>query len=103
MDFDEQSNQPVAVAMHAQRFSSGHSLTCQHMHATGLFYIEACSLQSTYLRCTVVGFLRSGDIIMLLYESLTIRPSMNFTEERLSSSLERRYGPEKLRRRLKLA
>ena len=27
----------------------------------------------------------------------------NFTKERLSSSLERRYGPENLRRRLKLA
>ena len=26
----------------------------------------------------------------------------NFTKERLSSSLEHRYGPEKLRRRLKL-
>ena len=26
----------------------------------------------------------------------------NFTKERLLSSLERRYGPEKLRRRLKL-
>ena len=27
----------------------------------------------------------------------------NFTKERLSSSLEHRYGPEKFRRRLKLA
>ena len=28
---------------------------------------------------------------------------VNFTKERLSSSLEHRYGPEKLRRRLKIA
>ena len=28
---------------------------------------------------------------------------VNFTKERLSSSLERRYGPEKLGRRLKIA